>query len=177
MNQNEHESLPCNCPPWRLRQGPCPLAGQCRQTNIVYGASIKTLDVLGEPVEDSEETYTGTSYPIWKIRLYRHNTTFNNPALRHETTLADYIWDLQCPDKCYLRGEEECDNSIDYEITWKILARAPGYNPVTKMCRLCLKESFLILFHPKTASLNKKNEIYQSCKHRHFKFLADCKIT
>ena len=104
--------------------------------------------------------------------LYSHNTTFNNPALRHKTTLADYIWDLQCPDKCYLRGEEECDNSIDYEITWKILARAPGYNPVTKMCRLCLKESFLILFHPETASLNKKNEIYQSCKHRQFKFLA-----
>ena len=45
------------------------------------------------------------------------------------------------------------------------------------MCRLCLKESFFILFHPETASLNKKNEIYQSCKHRHFKFLADCKIT
>ena len=84
---------------------------------------------------------------------------------------------LQCPDKCYERGEEECDQSIDYNITWKILARAPGYNPVTKMCRLCLKESFLILFHPETASLNKKNEIYQGCKHKHFKFLADCKVT
>ena len=45
------------------------------------------------------------------------------------------------------------------------------------MCRLCLKESFFILFHPETASLNKKNEIYQSCKHKYFKFLADCKIT
>ena len=45
------------------------------------------------------------------------------------------------------------------------------------MCRLCLKQPILILFHPETASLNKKNKIYQSCKHRHFKFLADCKIT
>ena len=89
------------------------------------------MDIMGEPVEESEETYTGTSYPPWKIRMYRHNTTFNNPALRHETTLADYIWDLQCPDKCYLR------------------ARAPGYNPVTKMCRMCLKESFLYYFTQK----------------------------
>ena len=151
--------------------------GQCQQANVIYGASIKTLDILGEPVDASEETYTGTSYPPWKIRLYGHNTTFNNPALRHKTTLADYIWDLQCPDKCFERGEEECDQRIDYDITWRILARAPGYNPVTGMCRLCLKESFFILFHPETASLNKKNEIYQGCKHKHFKFLEDCKVT
>ena len=91
------------------------------------------------------ETYTGISYPVWKIRMYRHHTTFNNPDYRSETALADYIWDLQCPDKCYLRGEDDCEHSIDYEITWKILARAPGYNPITGMCRLCLKESFLIL--------------------------------
>ena len=151
--------------------------GQCRQANVVYGATVKTLDILGEPVEDSAETYTGISYPVWKIRMYRHHTTFNNPDYRSETALADYIWDLQCPDKCYLRGEDECEDSIDYEITWKILARAPGYNPITGMCRLCLKESFLILFHPETASLNKRTEIYQSCKHKKFKFLADCKVT
>ena len=91
--------------------------------------------------------------------------------------LADYIWDLQCPDRCYERGEDECEHSIDFEITWKILARAPGYNPITGMCRLCLKESFFILFHPETASLNKRTEIYQGCKHKQFKFLADCKVT
>ena len=45
------------------------------------------------------------------------------------------------------------------------------------MCRLCLKESFFILFHPETASLNKRTEIYQGCKHKQFKFLADCKVT
>ena len=123
-NQNEHESLPCNCPPWKQREGLCPLAGQCRQTNIIYGASIKTRDILGEPVQESEETYTGTSYPIWKTRYYRHNTTFNNPALRHHTTLVDYT--------------------------------------VTRICRVCLKESFLILFHPETASLSKHFE--GSCK-------------
>ena len=60
---------------------------------------------------------------------------------------------------------------------WKILARAPGFNPITGMCWLCLKESFFILFHPETASLNKKTEIYEGCKHKLFKFLADCKVT
>ena len=176
-NQNEHESLPCNCAPWKQREGLCPMGGQCRQANVIYGASVKTIDILGEPVEESEQTYTGISYPVWKTRMYRHHTTFNNPAYRSETALADYIWDLQCPDRCYMWGVEECENSIEYEITWKILARAPGYNPITGMCRLCLKESFFILFHPKTASLNKKTEIFQGCKHKMFKFLADCKVT
>ena len=40
-----------------------------------------------------------------------------------------------------------------------------------------LERVFFILFHPETASLNKKTEIYQSCKHKQFKFLADCKVT
>ena len=43
---------------------------------------------MGAPVEESEETYTDTSYPPWMIRWYRHKTTFKNPALRHHTTLA-----------------------------------------------------------------------------------------
>ena len=62
--------------------------------------------------------------------------------------------------------------SQKYYFYWRVM-----YNPITGMCRLCLKESFFILFHPKTASLNKKTEIYQGCKHKMFKFLADCKVT
>ena len=83
--------------------------GQCRQANVVYGATVETLDILGEPVENSAETYTGISYPVWKIRHYRHNTTFNNQAYRSETAIADYVWDLKCPDRCYQsqRGTDE----------------------------------------------------------------------
>ena len=66
------------------------MSGQCRQANVIYGATVKTLDILGETVEESAETYTGISYPVWKIRMYRHHTTFNNPVYRSETALADY---------------------------------------------------------------------------------------
>ena len=130
---------------WRLRQGPCPLAGQCQQTNVIYGASIKTLDIMGAPVEESEETYTGTSYPPWKIRWYRHNTTFNNPALRHHTTLADYVWDFQCPDKCYQRGEEEFEQSIDYEIT----SKSPWIQPCHWNVPLVLKGVLFNIIPPR----------------------------
>ena len=31
---------------------------------MLYGATVKTLDILGEPVEDSAEMYKGISYPV-----------------------------------------------------------------------------------------------------------------
>ena len=47
---------------------------------------------------------------------------------------------------------------------WSILSHAKPYNPVTKVCRLCLKEASL---NKKSASLNKKSEVFGWCKHRH----------
>ena len=172
-----------SCPELNLIKDKTPVLGLDiveRRSSLFYylfGTERRQLASSFGVLHARTETYTGISYPVWKIRMYRHNTTFHNPKYRSETALADYIWDLQCPDRCYERGDEECEHSIDYELTWKILARAPGYNPITGMCRLCLKESFFILFHPETASLNKKTEIYQGCKHKQFKFLADCKVT
>ena len=55
------------------------------------------------------------------------------------------------------------DQGHPFSITWQILARASSYNPSSGMCRLCLKEKYLIMFAPATASLNKRNEIYNSC--------------
>ena len=43
------------------------------------------------------------------------------------TTLSKYIWTLRDPDDCNI---ETCPDKIDYEIKWKILARAKGYNPI-----------------------------------------------
>ena len=53
----------------------------------------------------------------------------------------------------------------------QILARASSYNPSSGMCRLCLKEKYWIMFAPATASLNKRNEIFNSCRHRASKLL------
>ena len=79
------------------------------------------------------------------------------------------VWMLTC-------NQEPCPNKIDFEVKWKILARAKGYNPITGLCRLCLKEKFFILYKTETASLNKRSEIFTPCPHRKFKFLANAKI-
>ena len=63
------------------------------------------------------------------------------------------------------------DKGHTYTITWQILARASSYNPSSGMCRLCLKEKYLIMFTHETAALNKRNEIYNSCRHRASKLL------
>ena len=72
--------------------------------------------------------------------------------------LSAHVWELK-------------DKGHTYTITWQILARASSYNPSSGMCRLCLKEKFFIMFAPATASLNKRNEVYNSCRHRASKLL------
>ena len=68
-------------------------------------------------------------------------------------------------------------NLAQTRLNGKLNGRVKGYNPITGVCQLCLKESYFILFKTETASLNKRGEIFTPCPHRKFKFLANAKIT
>ena len=135
----------CNC-----QGGPdtCPLDGQCKTDQLVYQATVVRTDT------QTEETYTGLTGGTFKIRYNKHMYDF-----RHEkdgksaTTLSKYIWELK-------------REGVPYEISWKILARGRVFNPVTKTCQLCLKEKYLIMFSPEGATLNKRSELYNPCRHR-----------
>ena len=175
--QNPAITKTCNCSKRDLENEGCPLGGVCLTPNVIYGATVKILDIFGDPVDSTKETYTGLSEPPWKERKYGHNSDFRHKkkgTSKKGTTLSKYIWTLKDPDDCNL---EPCPNKIEWMIEWKILARAKGYNPITGVCRLCLKESYFILFKTETASLNKRFEIFTPCPHRKFKFLANAKIT
>ena len=167
----------CNCNKKDLEREGCPLNGVCMTPNVIYGATVKIKDNSGEPIDMTKETYTGLSEPPWKIRKYGHNSDFKHKqkgTSKKGTTLSKYIWTLKDPDDC---NQEPCPNKMEYEIKWRILARAKGYNPITGTCRLCLKEVYFLLFKTETASLNKKSEIFSPCPHRKSKFLANAKIT
>ena len=69
------------------------------------------------------------------------------------TTLSHHIWELK-------------DNNVPYNTKWSILSKASTFNPVTKKCRLCLKEVYYILYKPETATLNSRSEVFGWCKHR-----------
>ena len=85
-------------------------------------------------------------------RIAKHE---GNCRHRHQpgTRLSSHVWKLK-------------DQGSSYTISWHILSRASNYNPTSRMCRLCLKEKFLIKFAPATVSLNKRSEIFSSCRHR-----------
>ena len=98
------------------------------------------------------ETYTGLTSRRFKDRLYEHHSDINNES-REGTGLSHYIWQLK-------------NDQRGYDIKWKIIARAPAFNPSTKTCSLCLREKYFIMFRPEGASLNSRSEFYATCRHR-----------
>ena len=143
----------CNC-----RGGPlnCPVEGQCLTDCVVYQATIK------ETLSGKEETYTGATSRTFKRRLYEHRTDMRNPKNRTKTSLTSHVWDLK-------------DKNIQFEVSWKLKGRATPYNPSTRKCRLCLKEKHHILYKREGASLNKRSEIYNTCRHRLKNLLSNVK--
>ena len=52
-----------------------------------------------------------------------------------------------------------------FTITWDLLEkRLAGYNIGGRSCRLCLLEKYHIMFTPGVATLNKRRELFSSCR-------------
>ena len=139
---NPVEERACSC-----RNGTnCPLGGQCLQKNLVYQATV---------IQDGtpDQTYIGLSAPPFKDRLGNHKKSFNNDAYKKETTLSKYVWSLK-------RKNEQ------YDIKWRLLTTAKPFNPVTEICNLCTAEKFHLVFKSELATLNKRDEIKNHCRHK-----------
>ena len=132
----------CNC----RNSENCPMDGQCQVDHVVYGATV--IDSSA-----NKSTYTGLTRGTFKKRWYKHNSDFNSEKYQHSTTLSTHIWDLKSAGQ-------------DYQISWKVIDRGAEYNPVTRRCRLCLKEKYHILFNSTCASLNSRSEMFSTCRHR-----------
>ena len=124
----------------------CPLAGSCQTEGVVYQASVLRED------KQTSETYTGLTSRRFKDRYYEHTHDMNNQN-QEGTSLSNYVWKLK-------------NSGIPYKISWKILSKATSFNPSTKKCNLCLKEKYFIIFNPEGATLNDRNELFATCRHR-----------
>ena len=140
-NLTQGPPLGCNCQGGLAK---CPVGGACQTVGVVYQTTVETAG--------SVETYTGLTSRRFKDRLYEHHSDMNNED-REGTGLSHYIWRLK-------------HSNRDYNITWKLIARAPAFNPSTKSCNLCLKEKYFIMFRPEGASLNSRSELFATCRHR-----------
>ena len=126
--------------------GPCPFDGNCLAESLIYRTEVTDED-------SNVATYTGLTGNSFKKRHYFHKQTFKHRKLEHDTTLSSYIWSLKDADK-------------DFGIQWKEVGRAPRFNPITKKCKLCIKEKYHIIFEPEGASLNKRSELFSTSRHR-----------
>ena len=143
----------CNC-----RDGPnsCPAQGKCQTESAVYRATVR------ETGTGRTETYTGLTGGKFKDRWYKHSSDMRHEKDRNNTSLSAHVWELR-------------DNNINFTLEWDFIEMAPTFNPVTKRCRLCLKEKFHIMYNRSSSSLNKRQEIFNTCRHRKQRLLENFK--
>ena len=133
----------CNC----RQKNACPLAGNCLQPCVIYQAAVTRKD------NNKKDTYIGLTENTFKTRYRNHTASFRHAKLRNSTELSKHIWTLK-------------DNCIDHFISWRILSSHSPYSSASKRCNLCLEEKFLIICQPDLSTLNKRNELVSSCRHR-----------
>ena len=133
----------CNC----RQKNVCPLNGNCLQSSVIYQATVKRLDT------NTSETYIGLTENDFKTRYRNHIASFRHAKHRNSTELSKHIWSLK-------------DSNIDHYISWRIISSHLSYNSSSKRCNLCLREKFLIICRPDLSSLNRRNELVSSCRHR-----------
>ena len=130
----------CNC------RSPleCPLDDKCLSQSVVYQCTVHH--------DDTTQSYVGVTANTFKSRYNAHKSSFNNKHIGHSTSLSKYIWDLKA-------------KNTNLRLKWRILTSASAYCNTTKRCNLCIQEKLYILYKPLLASLNKRSELFSSCRH------------
>ena len=131
------------------------MEGKCQTSGLIYQATVKQENNNNN--NNNEETYIGLADTTFKLRYNNHTCSFNNRHKSKETELSKHIWDLK-------------DKNIPYSVTWKIIDRCKSYSPISKSCNLCIREKYYIIRFPHLASINSRNELTSTCRHRR-KFL------
>ena len=99
----------------------------------MYGAEVIDSDL-------NSETYTGLTSNTFKKRFYKHRSSFQHEDQGHEYTLTAQIWDLKRRNK-------------HFDIEWGVKDKPPPpFDPISKKCRLCLREKFHIIFQSEGAN-------------------------
>ena len=150
--QREKSTKSCNC----RRPAECPINGNCLQKSVIYQATVTNKNDV------SKETYIGLTKNEFKERFNGHKPTFENVSKRNSTELSKHVWNLK-------------DKNIDFEIKWAILRKSKPYNNKSRKCHLCLLEKYYIICKPELGTLNKRNELASSCRHKAPFLYKNCK--
>ena len=117
--------------------------------NVVYFSNLRLYRLLEM-----------TCIHILKTHIRHRRDINNNTAGKKTTRLSAHTRALK-------------EKSKDFTIDWKIIKKSNIYNPITKKCMFCLKEKFYIMYDRKGSSLNKRNEVFNTCRHREYELLEN----
>ena len=131
----------CNC----RNKAECPLRGECLIKEIVYQAEVTT--------SSNTETYVGLTATEFKTRWRNHQQSFTHEKKKNDTELSKYLWQLK-------------EQKKEFTITRKVIEKARAYTNLSKRCNLCIAEKYFIICRPEMATLNKRNELLPTCRHR-----------
>ena len=140
LTQDQAERT-CNC----RKKEQCPLEGNCLAKGVVYQAQVTAAR--------KTKTYVGLTSTEFKARFRNHQVSFNNETRKNDTEHSKHI--------CQLKSKEE-----RFTIKWRILTKAKPYSNLTKWCNLSTAEKHFIITKPELATLNKRNELISTCRHR-----------
>ena len=142
---DKEEPRSCSCPKTKVKA--CPLKGECLKECTVYQATVT------EEVSGKKETYLGLTADPFKKRLANHTKSFKQEKYSTDSELSKHIWELK-------------RKNIDYKLAWKIIDRAKSFSPVSKVCKLCTREKYYLIFKPNLCSLNVNKEFGSHCRHK-----------
>ena len=121
------------------------------QWSNIYQATV-------ENSEGGTENYVGLAADF-KVRFYKHRHSLEVQSADNSTTLSTHYWN-------------EVGENRSPKVTWRILEKdIPTFNPITGICKLCIREKYNIVFRPQLATLNLRHEIFSSCRHKEGKLL------
>ena len=119
--------------------------GKFQETELIYRATVT------QEIGDGNK-YSGLTCNTFEKRWNGQRYSLNHPE-ENQTTLSNHIHNLN-------------NENVNFEVKWEIIDKAKPFNPVSGICGLCTKEKFLIAFAPEGATLNKRSEIFSSCRHK-----------
>ena len=137
------KDIECNC----RKNTICQMEGKCMNKNIIYQALVT------QKGSEKVDTYIGLTSTTFKARLANHQQAFKNKNLQTSCKLAQFIWSLK-------------EKNIDYSIKWKLIARGAPYSITSNTCKLCTLEKYYILYKPTMATINKRSELVNNCRHK-----------
>ena len=124
---------------------------KCNTNGVVYQATVTNNT-------GAKEMYIGLA-KNFKNRYRQHKKSMSDRRKEGATTLSTYFW-------------QQKELGTNPTVSWKILEKnIPTFNPITGICKLCIREKYNIVFRPELATLNLRHEIFSSCRHKEGKLL------